>query len=209
MKFEYPNDYLQHIVKNNLRNILPATKPKGLDDLFKKTIQKDISDETKHQNNENDFQPIAKLFLTGSDRVITPWPLQGKQSWLDESPKTIRELFIEGKTVHKLAEAFNLDVDSLNFPDVSPLLYQEINIDDENSHSPIALYGKIETNGNLSVLAFFGESEDQITKTSHATVSNFEVDWMLTPLFISPEKTAPEDKTARSKSDNQAAQAKE
>lgn len=140
---------------------------------------------TSNFTNEG-FKPIAKLFLTGSNRVVTPWPLAKRESWLEESSQINTELVMYDTTIVELSELFQLDLKEKPVGRF-PFFTESRMIDEESSIAPKALYGKIETNGTLSIAAFFSDGEDEITRMGYASTSNFEVEWLYSPIIVSTE----------------------
>lgn len=136
------------------------------------------------------YKPIAKLFLPASGRVITPFPLANRQSWLDDSPMVRKEFIMDDDILFEIAEL--LPVDLVKKPQGRyPLAYQETLPPDEfDGIDPKAIFGRIEPNGTLSVVVLFTDGEEEIIRTGHASISTFEVEWMYAPLLEVNENPA-------------------
>lgn len=137
------------------------------------------------------YKPIAKLFLTGSERIITPWPMDKRQSWLDESEEIYKEYDVESDTFTHLAKLLGTNINISKLHGRLPILTEDKVRFDDASVSPLYLFGRVETNGALSIVAFFqSDTDGAINRIEHATISNFEVEWVVPPIPVSKNKTA-------------------
>lgn len=128
------------------------------------------------------YRSIKKLFLPGLKKIITPYPLDHLQSWLEDSPVLHEAIYFNAESTKELLKKIVLPdicVDRLKIPDHVRVGYVEQEIYDEFSISPFALYGKVE-NGALNLLAYFYEENSEggcDERVEFATVINCKVEW--------------------------------
>jgi hypothetical protein len=139
-----------------------------------------------HLNANEGYKPIHKLFLNGSGRVITPYPHDNLKSWLEDSPKQYTQTAIDSEVLEDIARGLHISPNDKGVlkGGVYRLSYEEHLLDEDSCDCfPFAVFGKIETNGTLSVRAYFEDGEEGvINRSANATVTNYEVEWLVTSI---------------------------